>query len=164
MASIPTSRNVAFNYVLVQWTIALLIILCYYLAGAKQPFVFGVITYFSIVLTIRQLFHKHHLRGIKLLKQGLFEEAIPHFEACYTYFKRHTWMDKYRFITAFSVSKDTFKEIALNNIAFCYGQLGDGAKALYYYKQTLAENPENGMALASIRFLQAANSLEHPLE
>ena len=47
--------------------------------------------------------------------------------------------------------------MALNNIAFCYGQLGDGEKAKEYYERTLNEFPDSGIARAGLRLLNSAN-------
>jgi hypothetical protein len=43
--------------------------------------------------------------------------------------------------------------MALNNIAFCYGQLGNGNLSKEYYQKTLDEFPESGLAKAALRLL-----------
>lgn len=48
--------------------------------------------------------------------------------------------------------------MALCNIAFCYGQIGEGQKAKEYYQQTLTEYPENGMAQAGINMLNLVDN------
>jgi TolA-binding protein len=52
----------------------------------------------------------------------------------------------------------TYQEMALVNIAFCYGQLGDGSNAKKYYQQTISEFPESGMAQAGLNLMNAGNS------
>ena len=51
----------------------------------------------------------------------------------------------------------TYQEMSLANIAFCYGQNGNGKKSKEYYIRTLKEFPDNGLAKASLRML---NSVE----
>ena len=58
-----------------------------------------------------------------------------------------------------SSSKMSYKEMALVNIAFCYGQLGEGEKAREYYNAALKENPNNGMAIAALKLLDSAQNL-----
>lgn len=48
--------------------------------------------------------------------------------------------------------------MALNNIAFCYSQLGDGLHAKQYYQQALQLFPENGVAKAALRLLEAKDN------
>ncbi|MFK7797318.1 MAG: tetratricopeptide repeat protein [Aureispira sp.] len=58
-----------------------------------------------------------------------------------------------------SPSKMPYQIRALNNIAFCYSQLGDAVQAKKYYQQALQLFPENGVATAALRLLEAkANS------
>ena len=52
----------------------------------------------------------------------------------------------------------TYQEMALANIAFCYGQAGKGEKSKEYYTRTLKEFPDNGLAKASLKML---NSVEN---
>ena len=45
------------------------------------------------------------------------------------FFKRYNWIDKYRFVVLLSLSRISYTEMALANIAFCHGQLGEGGKS-----------------------------------
>ena len=49
--------------------------------------------------------------------------------------------------------------MGLCNIAYCYGQIGDGQKAKEYYEKTLAEFPESGLAIAAHNQLQSFEKL-----
>ena len=80
---------------------------------------------------------------------------IIRFEESYAFFKKYPWVDKYRYITVLSASKIPFGEMALNNIAFSYGQLGNRKKARAYYKQTLAEYPNSEIAQVALNLLNA---------
>jgi len=48
--------------------------------------------------------------------------------------------------------------MALNNIAFCYGQLGEVEKAKEYYEKILKDYPENGLAKVGLRLLSSVNN------
>lgn len=58
----------------------------------------------------------------------------------------------------------TYQEMALANIAFCYGQAGNGKKSIEYYTRTLKEFPNNGIAKASLKMLNSIerNKKPHP--
>ena len=59
-----------------------------------------------------------------------------------------------------SSSRITYKEMALNNIAFCYGQIWHCDKSREYYERTLNEYPDSGMAKAGLRFLNPTSKNE----
>jgi tetratricopeptide (TPR) repeat protein len=95
-----------------------------------------------------------------LIKEGKFEEAIACFEKSYHFFSRNSWIDKYRYVTLFSASKMSYKEMALCNIAFCYSQVNEGLKAIEYYERTLQEFPENGLAKTGLKMLNSVQQIE----
>jgi tetratricopeptide (TPR) repeat protein len=90
-----------------------------------------------------------------LIKQGLFDKAIPFFEKSVDFFATHKWVDKFRYVVLLSSSKMTYKEMGLCNIAFCYAQIGNGTKALEYYELVLGEYPECGLAKAGMNMLNS---------
>ncbi len=45
------------------------------------------------------------------------------------------------------------------NIAFCYGQSGDGKKSKAYYEKTLAEFPDSEIAETSLQMFQSAKNI-----
>ncbi|MEN9639008.1 MAG: hypothetical protein RLZZ262_876, partial [Bacteroidota bacterium] len=71
---------------------------------------------------------------------------------------KYSWVDKYRYLTLLSSSKMTYREMGLCNIAFCYGQIGQGAKARAFYEQVRTEYPDNGIALIALNLM---SSVEH---
>ena len=100
---------------------------------------------------IRGFVAKNHKHGMDLVKQDKYAEAIPYFFDSYKIFTKYSWIDKYRYFLI-STSKMSFREMDLNNIAFCYGQIGDKENSIKYYKQTLDEFPDSGLAKAALRF------------
>ena len=116
---------------------------------------YGAITYLLISQILRRTISKEHRKGMVKVRLEKFEEAIPHFEKSYEYFKRNDWIDKYRFLTLLSSGKMSYKEMALNNIAFCYGQIGNGKLSKEFYQRTLDEFPESGIAKVGLRLLNS---------
>ena len=94
---------------------------------------------------------------MRLVHKKEFQNAIPYFHKSYDFFNKHSWIDKYRYVTLLSSSKMCYREMALNNIAFCYSQIGEGDKAVEYYSQTLEEYPDNEMAKAALNFISSVD-------
>lgn len=69
------------------------------------------------------------------------------------FFTKNGWVDKYRFITLFSASKTSYREMGLCNVAFCYSQIADGEKAKEYYKMVLSEYPDSELAKVGLRMI-----------
>ena len=76
----------------------------------------------------------------------------------YGFFNKKQWIDKYRFIILLSASRISYKEMALLNIAFCYGQLGDGKRSREFYEKTLTEFPDSEMAKTALNMLNAVKN------
>ncbi len=53
--------------------------------------------------------------------------------------------------------------MALNNIAFCYGQMGNGEKSREYYEKILQEFPGSGLAKTALRFLNSFGTMHEKL-
>ena len=51
--------------------------------------------------------------------------------------------------------------MALCNIAFCYSQIGNGTKAIAFYKKTLEEFPENGLAHSALKMLNSTIDIKN---
>ncbi len=156
-SNVPTIRQISWLSIIPQLVIIGILIYTYHLADLGDPLILGALTWAVFAIGLRNLIAKKHRQGIKLVKQQKFTEAIPFFEKSFEYFTKNKWVDKYRFLTLLSISKMGYRESALCNIAFCYSQTGDGLKAKEYYKQTLKEYPENGLALASLKMLDSAD-------
>jgi tetratricopeptide (TPR) repeat protein len=156
-SNIPIIRQLSWLSVVPQLIVIGLLIFLYHLAGVEEeePFIFGALTYSLLAFGLRNLIAKNHRQGIRLVKQHKFGDAIPYFEKSVDYFNKNNWVDKYRFLTLLSSSKMTYKEMGLCNIAFCYGQTGNGHKAIEYYEQVLKEFPGNGLAITGLNMLKS---------
>jgi len=82
-----------------------------------------------------------------------FEEAIPHFEKSVQYFENRPQLDKYRLLAFLSISKMTYKEMGLYNLARCYTQLNEAEKATSLYEKIVLEYPNNQNAISAIQMI-----------
>ena len=130
----PTVRQIAWISLFPQLLVMGIIMFIWYQFNKSDFFIYGAITYLIMSQLLRRTIAKEHRKGMVKVKIEDFENAIPHFERSYEYFKRNEWVDKYRFLTLLSSGKMTYKEMALNNIAFCYGQIGKGKISKEYYE------------------------------
>lgn len=155
----PIVRQTAWISVLPQVVVLGLLVLIWYVIQPKQAFLFGAITYLFLSISLRYFIPHNHRKGMDYVKNKNFETAIIEFKKSYAFFIKHTLMDKYRYLTLLSSSRISYREMALNNIAFCYGQLGNGIEAKNYYEKTLQEFPDSGIAKAALNMLNASNSI-----
>ena len=153
-SNVPLVKQVAWISLIPHLFVFGLFTILFYLCGASDIRVdclLGLGLYWMIVLVLRITTANDHRKGMRLLKKEAFTEAIQHFEASYSHFTEHAWVDEYRYLTMLSSSKMCYREMALCNIAFCYGQTGEGAEAVEYYNRVLKEYPNNGPAQAALR-------------
>ncbi len=160
-SKIPTVRQINWISIIPHLIIMGVIILICYQFKPEKAFLFGAIIYLAISLSLRNLIPRDHRNGIKKNNEEKFQDAISDFEKSYNFFKKHEWIDKYRFITLLSSSKMSYKEMALVNIGFCYSQIGNGMKAKEYYERTLIEFPENGLAKSALKMIDSIEKTHH---
>jgi tetratricopeptide (TPR) repeat protein len=103
----------------------------------------GTLTYYALSMTLRTLVPRAHRKGINAIKAEQYQDAIVHFEKSYTFFTRFPWLDRYRALILLSSSKLSYRQMALNNIAFCYSINGDRLKSIEYYHRIRAEFLDN---------------------
>ncbi len=108
---------------------------------SERAALYGVAIYFAYSIASRQLLAGSFQRGMRLLKKGRYEDAIPAFEKSYGFFEEHPWLDRLRCITMMSPCVSSYREMALVNIAMCYGQMGDVESSRSYFQKALDEFP-----------------------
>lgn len=113
----------------------------------------GVLTYLVISFTLERYIPHNHRKGVVLCKQGNYMQAIEEFMKSYHFFCKHSWIDKYRYLTLLSSSKVSYAEMALLNIAFCYAQLNDVKLAKEYYQKTLEDFPDSETAKVALNMI-----------
>lgn len=116
---------------------------------------FGAIAHFLIYRIAHAVFTSEQRRGIKLLRQQKFAESASCFEASYAAFQHRPWADRFRWLLLGSANSMSYREMALCNAAFCYGQIGNGARTTALYEQALREFPDSGLAAASLNLLRS---------
>jgi tetratricopeptide (TPR) repeat protein len=154
-SQLPVAKQIAWVSVIPQ----ILILLCLIVAADRLNFDFpavaGSVAYLALSLLLRRLIAYRQRRGMRLLQMEKFAEAIPQFQASYDFFTKHQWIDRWRYVVLLSSSRITFREMALVNMAFCFGQMGDGKMARELYEKTLREFPDSKMASSALRLLNA---------
>jgi tetratricopeptide (TPR) repeat protein len=157
-SKVPMVRQAAWISIIPQLLVMGLIFLIWYQFTQTQHILGGALTYLALSQVLRRTVAREHRSGMSKVKAMNFEEAIPYFERSYEFFQKYDWVDKYRYVTVLSSAGMAYKEMALNNIAFCYSQIGNGKLAKEYYERTLAEYPDNSIALAALNLINSAGS------
>lgn len=157
-SKVPTVRQINWFFIIPHLFVLGAIIFTWNIFYPEESTLLGTTTYLLISFSLRSFIPKNHRKGMKLVKSEEFKQAIPYFKKSYDFFKKNNWIDKYRFLTLLSSSRMKYQEMALVNIAFSYGQAGNGKKSKEYYTRTLKEFPQNGLAKTSLRMF---NSIEN---
>lgn len=154
----PVVKQIAWLNFIPQLVVISLFFGLFYMLGVNSPFVPAVLLWFALASALQNLVPRHHRRGMALVKQGDYEHAIEHFKNSYAYFTRNKWVDTYRSIVLLSISRISYREMALLNVAFCYSQTGEGEKAKEYYNRVLEEFPNSVMAQTALNMLHSIDS------
>ena len=154
----PVIRRIAWGSVIPQLFFMGLLVFGYYLIGAKEFFLYGLLSYLTLSFGLRYFIPRSHRWGMAQIRQRNYREAIPYFQRSYEFFKRYSWIDKYRFLTLLSSSKMCYREMALINTAFCFIQIGDEKKGLEYYNHALIEYPNSDEARAGLNHLNGSKN------
>jgi tetratricopeptide (TPR) repeat protein len=165
-SNVPTIKQIEWTFFIPHIILIVILGYLYQFLDIKKPFTVGALTYYILSLVLKNIIAKDHRQGMRLVKQQKFTEAISCFEKSVEFFSQNKWIDKYRYLVLLSVSKLTYYEMGLCNIAFCYSQTGNGIRAKEFYQKTLKEYPNNGLAIAGLNMLssfenktQAENSI-----
>jgi tetratricopeptide (TPR) repeat protein len=113
----------------------------------------GAFAYLAYSFGSRWVLLRPHRNGLRLTSDGNFPEAIRSFEQSYAFFSKHGWIDRYRYLTMLTPSAISFREMALINIAYCYVQMEDWARAKHSYQSILAQFPNSQLARRALELL-----------
>ena len=153
----PIVRQIAWISLMPQLLFMGVLVLLY--SFIIEPFVNAVtvamITYLVISFTLRFSISHNHRKGISLIKSNNYKGAIEQFEKSYVFFKKHEWIDKFRYVTMLSSSRVSYIEMSLINIAFANTQIGNGEIAKNYYKRCLIEFPDSEMAKTALNMISS---------
>ena len=151
----PIVKQVAWLSTIPQLLILASFIALLSLTETESPAVMGALAYFSVLVVLRKTVALHHWKGIAHFKKEEFAPALARFQQSYDFFSRHRWIDEWRYVMLLSSSRISYQEMALLNMAYCYGQLGEGARAREFYQRTLREFPGSAMAKAAIKMMDS---------
>lgn len=130
------------------------------LFSAESSFLLALLIYCLLSIILKKGIPIYHRKGMKFVKNKEYELAIMQFEKSINYFLKYEWIDKYRFLFLLSASQISYLEMAMVNVAFCYGQIGNGAKSKQLYEETLKRFPESEIALTALRMYKSVEGLE----
>lgn len=152
-SSLPIVRQIAWLSLVPQLAIFLMLVVIASAVGSDDAVLPAAAAYLLLSLGLRGVLARHHRLGMKRFKQERFADAVPEFQRSYEFFRKHEWLDRWRAVTLFSVSRVSYREMALLNQAFCLGQSGEREQSLELYRRTLAEFPDSKLALMTLRLL-----------
>lgn len=153
----PIVKQVAWMSMVPQLIILSFFIVIASYTGTESPAIIGALAYLSASVILKKTIPSDHRKGMVYFKKEEFGQALERFLSSYDFFNRYKWIDDWRYITLLSSSRISYREMALLNAAYCYGQIGEGAKAREYYQRTLEEFPGSAMAKAALRMLDSSN-------
>lgn len=155
-------RPIAWPGVLVQ--VGVMGVLAFGIAGvfgvrdAAVAVFFAAVTHAVLYRVLRASLTPDHRRGVRLFGAMKFAEAAPYFEASYRAMVRRPWLDRFRWLLLGGAGAMSYREMALCNAAFCYSQVGDGARATALYEQALAEFPHSSLATAALKMIRSVTT------
>ncbi len=121
---------------------------------SEKAISYGVIAYFIYSIVSRQVLAWSYQKGLRLFKKRRFKDAISAFERSYSFFQRHPWIDRLRCLTMMSPSLASYREMALVNIALCYGQMGEVEESKSYFQRALDEFPGSMLAKVGLNTIR----------
>ena len=158
----PIIRQISWLFVIPQFLLMGLLILLFGIL--IKPFIaalyMALFIYLLISYSLRLGIPRSHRKGVSYFKENRYSLALEEFKKSYEFFTEHIWIDKYRFITLMSASKISYTEMALLNIAFCYGQMGQGEMSKKYYEISLHEFPDSQIAKTSLNMISSFENKE----
>jgi hypothetical protein len=125
--------------------------------GIPVDIFIAALVYLIFCRIMRARFARDHKSGMRAYHALKFYEAIAHFDASYRFFSRHRWLDTWRSLMFGVASPNSYRVLALCNMAYCYSQAGDGQQSIKLYEQALHEEPECVLARASLNMLHSTS-------
>lgn len=97
-------------------------------------------------------------KGTKFLYKNEHRLALKEFEKSYTFFSKHDYLDKYRHIFLFLMTKFSILEISLSQMIVCHIQLGEVEMAKEVYKVLYEKFPKSYLTDVSSKNLDLIES------
>ena len=150
---IPITRSINYGAFALQMVFLFVLIVLFQLSGSDEAAVWAGMVYLVLAYGLRYFVPIDHRKGMRALKQGDYEQAIIHFDKSADFFSNHSWVDRFRVFTTFTVSKLCYREIALVNKAFSLICLERKEEAKALYEQCLKEYPKNNIAFYALKMM-----------
>jgi len=118
----------------------------------------GLAVLLIYVKGVQWVFMRYHRAGMKLMQAGKYDEALVPLQHALEFYNEHPQLDRLRHVLLVSASAFSFREVALMNIAYCFGQMGDKEKMVKHYERLAIEYPNNVTAQNTLRFIETIQS------
>lgn len=145
-AGFSIRASVSAMSLLIQGIFLMLLYFLFVYSGADEPFLWAAMAYLMLSYGLRYFVPLQHRKGIRQLKEGNYEAAQESFHKSYVFFTRFKWLDTFRALTVFTVSKMSFKELALLNRAQALISLNRVGEANELIEVCLKLYPKNSIA------------------
>ncbi len=134
-----------YNYSLLIPQLAIFVAIAFllFLLDVPRYFLLSLSLYFLLSGYLKIVIPKWHRKGLFYLRKGELEGAVFAFEKSYNFFNKHLWIDVYRAFTLLSISRLSYREMALINIVYCYQNLNNMTDAKKVHKKLAKEFPNN---------------------
>lgn len=121
---LPVTRSINYFFLALQLLFLISLYIGFDYSGSDEAAIWAAMTYLVLAYGLRYFVPIDHRKGMRELKQGDYEQALISFEKSVIFFSKHTWVDRFRVFTMFSVSKLSYRELALMYKYSCLEALG----------------------------------------
>jgi len=150
---IPVTKSINYLALVVQSIFLILLYFIFIQSGSDEPLLWSAMIYLVLAYGLRYFVPVDHRKGIRELKQGHYEAALDSFTKSFEFFSKHKWVDRFRALTIFSASKQSYREMAMINRAFTLVCLERKDEAKEYYENCLKEYPDNLIAEDALKMM-----------
>jgi len=88
-------------------------------SGSDEAALWAAMTYLVLAFGLRYFVPLHYRKGMREMKLENHSVAFIHFEKSVIFFTTHTWLDRFRVFTLFSISKLSYREMSILYKAHC---------------------------------------------
>lgn len=149
-SAFPVHRPIAWWSVVPQLAVMAMLIIIAAIVLRPNPIIlaatYGAAVYLIYSNLSKAILLKSHREGMRLSRNGDYEQAIAKYQESYRFFSKYPWIDRYRFIVTLDSAAIRYREMALINAGYCCAALGDLPRAAQYCERALAEFPDSELA------------------
>jgi hypothetical protein len=88
-------------------------------SGSDEAALWAAMTYLVLAFGLRYFVPLDYRKGMREMKLENYSIACTHFEKSVAFFTAHTWVDRFRVFTLFSISKLSYCEMSVLYNAYC---------------------------------------------